>query len=553
MANPNTPIIYPDNTDGLVPIFNIEDVYYHDHGNGRYVPPVNSLVKDNAFGFHLVTFIDPVTYDPTLMPWMIASSGTTPIPGEGKIGYIGSVQDSYRCYLDSSVIPHPAAIENSLVVMGSETSYGLLFLGTDISPNGKVISKMYDASGTYLNDFIPLEIVVNEDLNNQTCKAFKQFYIADDLVTGEVVTLVAYNNANMATDSWVLKIAERKYVKSPAANTKYIIDVSLISNYLSETTPNTLEVPVGVNLDSIAMQVKVKYNDGSSKNMPVDGAKVRFIHDMYIPSVPEQKVRAVLSYRVDADEVCYDATGGTVPYFTKEYTIHTTVADGAYTVKLYAYPSWNPTRLEWTLSYYLYNLDRNISENVTNYVRLSPGSNPFDPTLIGVVQTFVVDITLSDVDPEIFKDYIHTQVIKLSLNSTLPRPEMDNWYVYFDGNDAYGIDTYAEATYISGADFNLSLVSEAESLEEWLNKFYLKTYPLYSPTLQEDAPLEPTHFILINPSTGVSATYPVSSWNTIISYNTTQQLGENLVIRWIQRTATTDLQLAVSAIGLKFL
>lgn len=555
MANPNTPVIYPNNTDGTCLMFNIEEVYFPTHGNGRYVPPVNSVVKDNSFGLHLVTHINPDTFEPTLLPWMIASSGSAANPDDGRIGYIGSKQDNYRCYMDSGVMPHPAAIENALVVMGSESSFGKLFLGTDISANGKVISKMYDATGNYLHDRIPLEVVVNEDLYNQTCKAFKQFYLSDDLVNGEVVTLVAYNNANMPTDSWLLNIAERKYVKSAAANTKYIIDVSLISNYLSTTNPNTLDIPINVNLDSIALQVKVKYNDGSSKTMPVDGVKVRYIHDTYIPTVPEQNVRSVLSYRVDADEVCYDATGGVVPYFTKEYTIHTTPVEGAYAVKLYAFPSWNVTRLEWTLNYYLYNLDRNISTNVTNYVRLSPGSNPFDPTITnGQIQTFVVAITLNDVDPEIFPgEYVHTQVIKLSLNSTLPRPEMDNWYAYFDGTDAYGIKTYAEATYITGADFNLSLISECESVEEWLNKLYYKVYPLYAPSLNEGAPPAPTHFALSNPSTGVSVTYPLASWNTVIPYNTAQQLGENCVIRWIQRTSTVDLQLAVSSIGLKFL
>jgi len=160
-----------------------------------------------------------------------------------------------------------------------------------------------------------------------------------------------------------------------------------------------------------------------------------------------------------------------------------------------------------------------------------------------VVQELGVSVELSKIDPTL-KAHRHTQTLAITLmgnplTSTVP------WLIrYSQGADVeYGKNLSAEFTFNKVGNWSLNIASGFTSLDLWLEAVYYNTQPLFIAGQELKAP-KPTHFKLI--MNDVVVDYPIASWNKVLSVTTGMNVGESVVVQFIQRLPNTDLQLASS-------
>ncbi|WP_233875023.1 hypothetical protein [Paraburkholderia adhaesiva] len=117
------PIRSPDNS--LWQIWAYQNLWLGAAGTNKYIPKVNDYVCDYTINeWWRVTLIDPITYVPTLVPLT-----TTPneamtegdlLQGVGP----GTMADTFRVYLDTSVIPFILAVDGRLWYPGPDVVRG---------------------------------------------------------------------------------------------------------------------------------------------------------------------------------------------------------------------------------------------------------------------------------------------------------------------------------------------------------------------------------------------------------------------------------------------
>jgi hypothetical protein len=289
----------------------------------------------------------------------------------------------------------------------------------------------------------------------------------------------------------------------------------------------------------------VNYSDGSKLRMPIDGTKFT-MHGLenYIATIQGQEVPLVLTYRLSEGEYSYILTPSPSKHISVPYKAVTLRNDGAYSVKLFAYPVWINALSGYRLEYFLYNLERQEVFNVTQYIEQAAGARAFNPIEFGVVQSIGVAVDLNRVDTS-FAAYRHVQNFDITLISNANMHGQTNWTVGFTPgqNPPYGPDIRAISTFINVGNWQLDIRCGAATQTEWLNRVFYATQPLFDDQTEERAP-EPNFFIVR--SAGSSVELPISMWNSIITTTASPPDGGLITIEFIRRNATTDLQLGVS-------
>lgn len=542
-------------TDGQSPIYDptarftvwaLTEIYQGTIGENRYVPKIGDLVKDMNLGLeYKVTAIDPSTLLSTLQPINTIQSGDFTeedlLLGVGP----GTQSDTYRVYLDNSVVPHALAVDSSLTVAGTMASHCRIFRGADLTDSGDVISGFYDTQGNLLSDLIPLEIVYMPAGENVSIKTVPVCYTMDTIPDGEVVTAVMYSDAGHVISKRQLLVENTSFIRAASSPARYITGISLECPFLSSSDNRLINLPINVLLTGVNMLGVVHYSDGSVVKMPVDGTKFALLGmDGYVATVVNQQASLVLRYRLSSDEVVYGHSTGEFPHISETYKIKTAQADGAYSVKLYCYPIWLDSVNGYTLRWYMYNGDRTVVYNVTNHVEISSTGPAFNPILYGVNQRLSVAVNLQEVNGS-YRDYRHIQTVEI----ILWRPGSDhsdtNWSIAFDigQNPPFGTTPHhAELEFVNSNLYRLNLASGAANLTEWLDKMYYRTKPLIDQQRELQAPA-PTHFRV---RFGVyDLTFDISEWNTTKQIGTGLSDNSTLFVEFIKRTSLSDLQLSI--------
>ena len=546
-------------TDGIVPVYdpaarwcwwNLNEVFIGPTGPGykRYVPKIGDYVEDTEeYVTYKVTAIDGVTLIATLIPIIRpGTSGnisvTDRLVGVGP----GTQSDTYRIYLDTSVTPHVLAVDTRLRVAGTMTSYCKIFKGSLLSSNGEVIGFLYDQSGVYLTDNIPLEVV---SINNQTVhsiKVVKVAYTNQELLDGEVVTVVFYNDEGHVVSKQQLLVENTAFIRSINVSEKYVSHISLKSPFLSQSDESTLEYPINIPLQAFNMIGVVHYSDGSKLELPVDNTRFKILGlERYVATVVGQQVNLVLSYALGVNETAYGATSGDGKYVVAPFKLITTNQVGAFSVKLYCYPVWINNATGYVLKWFMYNLDRDISYDVSQYVSYNSPQQSFNGTSFGVNQIVSARINLRDVSPS-FTSYIHIQNVEIQLKEP-GTARTTNWTIKFDPTQVnlYGIDVAAFVTILSASSTRINIKSGATSQSDWLNKLYFNTRPLYDNRREIAAPT-PNFFAIVTGSARYE--YPVSAWNDLFNISSGLIINDTLFIEWIKRTASGDIILGKSGL-----
>ena len=542
--------------DGVSPVYepdarwttwSLKEIYTGVAGAKRFVPKVHDYVVDpDTDVWRKVLSIDPTTMIARLGLIERVDSGefteADKLLGKGP----GSPSDTYRVYLDKSVMPHTLAVDARVLIPGSDPVKARIFKGSDLAGTQEVISAFYDQSGTLLGQDIPLELAALHQIDNRTVKTVPVCYTTADLPNGEVVTLIATSDAGHVVYKRQLMVENTEFIRSTSIGTKYITGVKLESPFLSKSDPNLVQYPINVPLSGLNLMGVVSYSDGTSLRMPVDGTKfTMFGWEGYVATVVGQKFPLQLRYNMSADEQAY--TGVTVDgkAIMKAFKATTLKAEGAYTVKLFGYPVWidaaNGYRIEW----FLYNLDRNVVYRVTPWVNINSNSAVFDPTAYGIRQHLVVSVNLNDVNGS-YKSYNHIQTIDFVLAAPGTARET-NWTVTFDPNQnpVFGEGNHAKTTFVNANLMTVRLDAGATTKEQWLERLYSRSRPLVDSDRELVAPT-PDFFSITVGSRDIE--FPISQWNAELMLDQALPNNSTMFVKFFRRTADGDLHLAVAGV-----
>lgn len=552
-------------SDGVVPIYNPDGLWWNwalqqlylgtvgaqsDGVTPRYVGKVFDYVTDYTTNqVQQITALDPTTLIPTLspIPATIIPPGidtTDLLFGVGP----GTQSDTYRCYIDQSVLPYKLTVDQRLRVNSVLTKYAKIFKGSTLTGTAQVISAFYDASGNFLGENVPLELVAMPNGQNYAVKTLQPCYTKVALADGDLVTAVFYADDGGVVSIRQLLAMNSGFIRSTDASLKYITGISLQSPFLSSSNPNQLQYPINVPLAGLNLMGVVHYSDGTQIVLPVDGTKfqVMGLAD-YVATIAGQPVPFSLKYNISPGEIIYSASdpNGTGALFkTEGYEAITQNVDGAYTLKLFCVPVYNTTLNQYRLEWYLYNLDRSLAVLVTPFVTYSQQGGAFQPATYGVAQALQVSIDISLVNGA-YKKFIFTQTFTI----TLFRPATDHtgtpWTIAYDPGQspAYGVNLVAKVNFINQ---NLKYVdiSQAQTDQEtWLNLILPPARPLYDPNSEASYPA-PNMFSFVM-SDGTETEFPISQWSAQNLVSQDVPDAATLYLKFFQRTPENDLQIAL--------
>lgn len=540
----------------IVPIFDpgrgfrvwSEHEIYTGTGPGRYVPNVDDCVWSWTQGLFRVIEVDYTTGRSVLQKY-IPPKETGGVDYEDVLlgGGPGPIAESYRIYVDTSVMPHTLAFDSRLRIYGSAADSVKVFKGTNIGSDGVVISRYYDQNGQLLGVNIPLEPVIVPEGENLAIKTPKVGHTVEELDDGELVTAVVYDDVGNAVSITRLLVKKTAFVRTVDESKRFVTGIHIESPFLSKADPRVLEYPINMPIQALSMVGVVTYSDGGVKRMPIDGTKFSLYGlNNYIATILGQRIPLVLTYKLSADEASYNAASGEDYHISEKYYAVTVKVDGAYSVKLYTYPVWIDAANGYRLEHFLYNLDREELYHVTPYVTLATNSPAFNPTHYGVVQNLAFAIDLNKVNGR-FANYRHVQTVGV----TLLAPGSDEgakWQIQYTPNmdPVYGgAGIEAKLKFVNVNLWRLKIDCGAGSKEDWLEKVYYPLQPLFNPEVEVEAP-EPNFFRLVMGDRIIEC--PISQWEAEFELPSGLRQGEVVYLEFFRRTATTDLELAIAGL-----
>lgn len=498
-----------NSTDGKTPIYD-PDIYHRlwymgdiwlgsGEAEGKYVVKKNDLVYDlngGAITLYRVVSVDDETFEPTFKEALVNTDNLSETISNSDIlfGVNSSSQaDTYRIYLDNTTTPYTLCVDQRLQVNGTMTSYAKIFKG---GLEGETISKLFDNSGNYISDAIPLEKVAINNHDNYAIKSIPPCKCTHDLADGEVVTVVLYSDDGGIVSKRQLLVENTSFIRRLNTSTKYITHISLDSILLNPYDDRMIDYPINLPVNSFNMIGKVHYSDGSTISLPIDGNKFTLagLND-FVATIIGQKVNLVLMYTLGKDEVSFNTVVGEHNVITEPYSLKVIDPDDEMSVKLFCYPVWVNENLGYTLRFYMYTQDRSLWYDVTDYVNFSDQTGEVDGTLYGYRQQKTVYVNMKDVSDS-YKPYIHVQNIDVVLMRK-PNGRETMWKVKSDTNTGkYFFDMVA----IKSSDINtgvwyVNIKNNKETVKEWLDAIYGIQEPMFNEAIENTYP-EPTHFYL---------------------------------------------------------
>jgi len=519
------------------------DFYDAATGTG-YMPNNGDWIWRKTLG---LTF-EVTNADYTHLTWTEKAINGIPVVNDGTPlgGHYPLRSDKFRIYVDTSKNPATMVFDNNVNWNGADVHAVRVFRGTDITDTGEILSGYYK-NGRLDSTYLPMatisvagaETVVKQAMNGACLAAVSH---------GEMFSFIVYDDVGNGVAMGVGYFILTSLVMALETPARQVLGIKLESPFIVDENSNVLTLPINMPLESIPLWCVVQYSDGS-KRLAVDGTRVKFnglrnagAHDTYyIASNAGNELPCVLSYQLAKGEsyVGDDLVNGNV--IVKDYVASTEAVDGAYSMKLFAIPTWLDATRGYRLQYLLYNLTRGQVYDATAYVLYTTG-NTFDPLLYGVKQRLNVQCDISKVNAQ-YRTFIHAQSFDITLIN--PGTELNTNFLlsYLPNGLVLGENIWAEFKYSNVTYSELDVSCKKTSKAEWLAALYDTAYPLYD-RRNEDAPPVPTHFeIHVG---GNIYTYSVDEWLSKKTVNYKVGLNASLVIRWLKRGPTDTLQLAAT-------
>ncbi len=533
---------------------------YQGASSGKYIPNVDDMVLDWDMGYFRVIAVNATTGLSKLEEWT-GPKKVESIPDAGiLLGVdIGAQGESFKAFLDTSVTPHTLSCDGRLHVHGSNYTSIKIFEGSDISDTGKVISAMYDSGNTFLGENIPLELVKYSETTidgaavvNNAIKSPQTGYTLKQLPDGTPVIAVVYDDLGNAKSYSTLLIKNTGFIRTTAANKKYISSIHLESPLMDSADERVLKFPINMTVGEVPATGVVTYSDGTTLKLPANGGRFSLYGlDHFIASIVGQKLPLVLTYRLAADEVSYNVgVGGGADHISEDYWGTTTEFEKSYSLKLFCYPEWVNPVTGYKLKFYLGNLNRSEIYDVTSLVTPTSVSDVFSPLIFGTKQKLSYSINMNDVNPA-YSRYTFVQTVEVTLMAP-GTVQGTKWLVNFTPNQKspYGNNIVAKVSTVNADLWSVDISNGYNSMEEWVRNIYYGIEPLYNVNNEVNAPA-PTHLLLKTRLRSYEV--PVIDWNKDIEFINDLLDGENLIIEFIHRVYENDIKLGVAAMPIRIL
>lgn len=533
-------------------IWNINDIYRGNQSERElHHVQVGDMVVDLTGGVerrYYVKSIDDATRVPELVLLRQLKEDTNTIQVEMKGVGPGQASETWRCFYDDTIEPHSLRVDGKVYCHGSLATHCKIFLGVEADKyNGKVISQYRDNNSNSVSENIPLELIGWRD--NIAIKAPMMGFTTHKLQDGEVVTLVTYSADGVVFQQDRLIVVNTADVRRSEVGKRFVESIEMVTPFLSEVDDREVLFPINMDKEAVFIMCKVNYSDGTSKTLAVDGGRVQ-LHgwDAYVPSVLGAASPLVLQYQLAENEESTQALRGTNRFISESYLARTKEVDGAYSVRLSVIPNWNGA--EWELNYRLHNLDRDISYDVTDLVEAASNSVPFQPRKFGTMQRVVIALQLDKVNSA-FARFRHVQAFDISLMGSAAIDNSPFYISYHNGQDPYyGQDIKLVKSQV-GERHYINISCGASTLEDWLDKTFYRTEPMFNKFAETEAP-KPTHFMLLVPGTiSNDVHYPIEKWRG--QYETEVELPSNRVVevQWIRKDGDVIYYLSSSPMVVK--
>jgi len=549
-----TAVIPPTGNDGKTPIyepngrwtiFALAQMWTGNEGEGRYVPKVNDYVINyDTNECWRVAALNPTTLVPTLVK-IKPISGSEPSEIDMLLGVgPGPQSQSMRAYLNDRVNPHTLTVDQKLSYKSSDIRHVKIYRGSQLDGTFRVVGLMYDQSGQLLGDEIQVKLAEKENGEVHAVWFIPSAFTREAMPNGEPLTIIAYGDNGIVVARDVVLVENTGYLPAQTQDTEYITDITLESPWLSTSDPTLIQFPMNVPYNSLNMIGVVHYNGGRTRRLPVDGTRFRMDgFTGYMSSQSGQQIDLVLQYALSSDEAAVNSSLGPNFVKSKSFRALTTKAEGQYTPKLYPVPKWidavNGYRLEW----WCLNLDRNLFQNVTPYVRFNTNSPAFNPTGYGILQRLNVQINAKDINAG-FKSVLHAQTVEVALLAQ-GTEETTNWTIGFNPNQNphYGVNIAAISTLLEVDLWKVKIDQGKVTLDAWLDAVYWPTKPLYNPQKETAAPLPDWFALVVN---GFETAFPISQWKSDLTVNRGVVHGDTILVKFFKRTPETDIILSVA-------
>ncbi len=557
VGNDNKSPLY--NPNGRHQVWSKDDLYLGNAGSNKYVPNIGDLAFEldgRSIVWYIVHAVDQITFVPTLL--LEDRSRQTEAFSEDDILYgvgPGTQSDTYRVYLDKSINPHKFSVDRRLKIGGNTSVLCKIFLGADTSDGGVVISGRYDSNGVFISENIPLEIINYQNTNNTNIatKIVSDAYTVYDLNDGDLVTAVFYDNDGEVVSKRQLLVENTGFIRSTDADKKYVTGIALESPFLSNINNKVIQYPINVPLNSMNLIGVVSYSDGSEVRLGIDGTRFKLMGlENYTATIVGQNVSLVLKYTLEDTEDALDVHVGNDKFITETYTVTTVSGNSNYAVLLFVYPEWVDISTGYRLRWFMYDLDRSVSYEVTPNIIINTNISSYNPKAYGTKQTLHVSINLHSVSGS-YGNFIHVQIVDVTLNKEgSGRPNIDgisNWNIanVSNSNNTYGINTYATYRVNTSNQWKVRIAPYFTVLSDWLFNIYKKVNPMYD-TMLEDGPLDPTHFIVLLGN--VTFEFPITQFNQELNVNVLPPNNGTMLVKFIKRTSTRDLNLAIIGLSI---
>lgn len=555
MSTNDTPIVPIIDINRSHRRWRIEEIYTGPSGVGRYVPNVDDEVFSWDTGLWRVVSVNYSTGISQLVLHIPPKEGESLNNEDILLGTgPGHISESFRAYLDTSVMPHVLAVDSRLRCFGTTSSYVKIFKGTNIGPDGVVISVMYDQSGNLLGENIPLELVAypkdpltdNPSMDNIAVKTPMVGYTTTQMVDNEVLTVVCYSDAGHVISISRLLVFNTAFIRTTDVSKKYISSIHLESPFIDPTNFNLLKFPINLPLNAMELRGVITYSNGDVVRLPIDGNKF-VVHgfENFVTTIENQTIPLVLTYYLSDEEFVYDSSIGINRHISKPYFATTTAVDGSYSVKMFCAPVWVNELEGYRLRWFLYNLNREEVIEVTQHVQIAANSRSFNPVEYGVMQNISVAIDMNKVN-SLYTSYRHTQNVGVALLSH-GNLDQTRWNVVYSSSQTipYGQNLKANLKFINVNHWVLNLNSGFANRETWLENIFYNSLPLTHPNF-EIRPPEPNFFVVVIGNQRIEC--PIEQWNTDIVSTVGVESGDVVLIEFIRRNASSDLQLGIGVL-----
>lgn len=456
--------------------------------DGGVVPKVNDIVVTwigNGCFQERVTMVDDNNLS-TLEP-------TNPVSADGGPIMIGvdpacaELLTMRNLYLNPTNNKFPVSVDIRIPIHGTELAYAKLFLGTDISKTGNVISVRYNEAGEPIDDRMAVVLQDDSDPDNYIY-TIREGNVLRLLKEDTVVTLVVYNSTNGSVRIRTLVVKHNHLTANLNNNANFIKDLELDDPWVDPQNPLRLLIPSTLLESSFSPTIRKVYQNNRTETVPESDMGLSIEGwGKWASSRAGTSFPLVVKYRLKQGErsVVTDPVLGT--HISKHYTALIVDRGTGITYHLYVLPEFVDDVVGYRLKAYLYASDYSLRLDVTSDVRFSA----FNGKAWKVKQTVTYALELNDVE-EVASNRVLSGAVILELVNK-PILEATAFKIYTHPGDLTPYGNGLKLNLRPGMNiYNLDISSGFTQYANWLEEMYYKLNPYYDP-LTTNTPPVPSH------------------------------------------------------------